>query len=477
MHYERRHLDGTIYRHNNAPHHRQVKTFPKHYHKGREDFVVESYLPDEAFKAFKLCIQWTKSPKCLSYVSSASKVIDVLKDLPCPKAKPYIMKIFLKVNLNCVPNNSTLKVVEVALKNACPSIKEITKPNVNAPSERQFLVEAEKYFTECLYSENKPIYQLLDYCSKQALAKVKAHVLGNVTAIAQKYATYLYEVMKRDYLIYSAIAPWLSQCGINAQVKVPNLKLLVKQEISKVCSNLTGSQPLVGSIVVYAGVYQASIPKELSDIAKLKQYLLEPNSLYQKLAKSKGPLADQARKAMLLQSDLIAMMLRANAILDQFLRDYTKFRADNETLVELLSKPVTSYDQLYAIYTKFMELKLDYVNMKGDWEQLGKQLKALLNSIPTVDVSKVKSVVGDPKEFLVRIISKPPTGWELFKLQRKLLAVGGIRGVVDAYLAERAVESYSTYLTLNTKLQEYFANMNNKIGFYKELVSTISSLK
>ena len=53
LHYERRHIDGTIYRYDNAPHHKQVKTFPKHYHKGREDFVVESYLPDEQVEAVR----------------------------------------------------------------------------------------------------------------------------------------------------------------------------------------------------------------------------------------------------------------------------------------------------------------------------------------------------------------------------------------------------------------------------------------
>ena len=49
--YEWRHIDGTIYRHDNAPHHKQVKTFLKHYHKGKEDFVVESYLADDPVEA------------------------------------------------------------------------------------------------------------------------------------------------------------------------------------------------------------------------------------------------------------------------------------------------------------------------------------------------------------------------------------------------------------------------------------------
>jgi len=53
LHYERRHIDGRVYRHDNAPHskHSRVRTFPKHYHNGSEDNVVESYLPDEPVKA------------------------------------------------------------------------------------------------------------------------------------------------------------------------------------------------------------------------------------------------------------------------------------------------------------------------------------------------------------------------------------------------------------------------------------------
>ncbi len=55
LHYERRHIDGRVYRHDNAPHqrHRHVQTFAKHYHNGSEDHVVESYLPDEPVKRWR----------------------------------------------------------------------------------------------------------------------------------------------------------------------------------------------------------------------------------------------------------------------------------------------------------------------------------------------------------------------------------------------------------------------------------------
>ena len=53
LHYERRHIDGTVYRHDNAPHekHRHVRTFPKHFHRGSEDRVEESYLPEDPIDA------------------------------------------------------------------------------------------------------------------------------------------------------------------------------------------------------------------------------------------------------------------------------------------------------------------------------------------------------------------------------------------------------------------------------------------
>ena len=40
--------DGTIFRHDNAPHkkHRHIKTFPKHFHDVSENNVKESYLSD-----------------------------------------------------------------------------------------------------------------------------------------------------------------------------------------------------------------------------------------------------------------------------------------------------------------------------------------------------------------------------------------------------------------------------------------------
>lgn len=55
LHYERRRIDGRIYRHDNAPHerHKEVPSFPKHYHYGSESNVIESNLPDDPIEAVK----------------------------------------------------------------------------------------------------------------------------------------------------------------------------------------------------------------------------------------------------------------------------------------------------------------------------------------------------------------------------------------------------------------------------------------
>jgi hypothetical protein len=57
FHWERQAIDGTIYRHDNAPHQRweAVATFPRHFHNGNETNVSESYLsavPEQALREF-----------------------------------------------------------------------------------------------------------------------------------------------------------------------------------------------------------------------------------------------------------------------------------------------------------------------------------------------------------------------------------------------------------------------------------------
>jgi len=45
-HWERKHIDGTIYRHDNVPHKKweNVLSFPKHFHTGSEEYVIESNI-------------------------------------------------------------------------------------------------------------------------------------------------------------------------------------------------------------------------------------------------------------------------------------------------------------------------------------------------------------------------------------------------------------------------------------------------
>lgn len=55
--WERRAIDGTIFRHNNLPDRdaKKLKTFPKHFHYKREEIVKESELsdlPEEALRSF-----------------------------------------------------------------------------------------------------------------------------------------------------------------------------------------------------------------------------------------------------------------------------------------------------------------------------------------------------------------------------------------------------------------------------------------
>jgi len=54
-HWERRHIDGKIYRHDNIPHKRwrSVKTFPKHFHNDSEGNVCESLIRDDPTNAVR----------------------------------------------------------------------------------------------------------------------------------------------------------------------------------------------------------------------------------------------------------------------------------------------------------------------------------------------------------------------------------------------------------------------------------------
>ena len=63
LYYERRHVDGTVYRHDNAPHkrHRSIPTFPRHFHYQREDNVVESRIPEDPVDAVREFLEFIRT--------------------------------------------------------------------------------------------------------------------------------------------------------------------------------------------------------------------------------------------------------------------------------------------------------------------------------------------------------------------------------------------------------------------------------
>lgn len=54
-HWERKFINGSIFRHDNAPHMRwkDIPTFPKHFHNGSEDIVISSRIADSPELALK----------------------------------------------------------------------------------------------------------------------------------------------------------------------------------------------------------------------------------------------------------------------------------------------------------------------------------------------------------------------------------------------------------------------------------------
>lgn len=50
-HWERRSVNGTLYRHDNAPHHKNIVTYPKHFHEGSEYNVMASTLSSKPERA------------------------------------------------------------------------------------------------------------------------------------------------------------------------------------------------------------------------------------------------------------------------------------------------------------------------------------------------------------------------------------------------------------------------------------------
>ncbi len=62
IHWERRHIDGTIYRWDNTPHeiHRRISTFPHHFHEGRDNVVKPYNYPGSIEEALKEALKYAK---------------------------------------------------------------------------------------------------------------------------------------------------------------------------------------------------------------------------------------------------------------------------------------------------------------------------------------------------------------------------------------------------------------------------------
>ncbi len=59
-HWEQRAIRGMIHRHDNAPDHHEISTFPKHFHDGSEEDVQPSMIsdsPEEALRIFLSFVQ------------------------------------------------------------------------------------------------------------------------------------------------------------------------------------------------------------------------------------------------------------------------------------------------------------------------------------------------------------------------------------------------------------------------------------
>lgn len=61
-HWERRHIDGTMYRHDNFPdtNWQRVSTFPKHFHNGSQDAVEESRINNDPVSGVRQFMEFVR---------------------------------------------------------------------------------------------------------------------------------------------------------------------------------------------------------------------------------------------------------------------------------------------------------------------------------------------------------------------------------------------------------------------------------
>ena len=62
FHWERRNIDGKIYRYSNLPDReaKKLKTYPKHYHDGTQENIIESNLSDNPGEALRIILEFAR---------------------------------------------------------------------------------------------------------------------------------------------------------------------------------------------------------------------------------------------------------------------------------------------------------------------------------------------------------------------------------------------------------------------------------
>jgi len=61
FHWERRVINGLIFRGDNAPDHHEIQSFPKHFHTESDDNIVSSSIPDNHIEATRYFFNFVKS--------------------------------------------------------------------------------------------------------------------------------------------------------------------------------------------------------------------------------------------------------------------------------------------------------------------------------------------------------------------------------------------------------------------------------
>ena len=60
FHWERRFINGLIFREDNAPDHSEIKSFPKHFHSESDDNIISSNIPENHIEATRYFFNFVK---------------------------------------------------------------------------------------------------------------------------------------------------------------------------------------------------------------------------------------------------------------------------------------------------------------------------------------------------------------------------------------------------------------------------------